>query len=243
MIRFLEKYDGEGLRDSHYSRLIRAHLAAYGTEFDFCRFFELTYRRRAGIICVFNGSMTADLCDGAKPSGIMRHELAEFIDFQQPYSVELPHEIALRQGFSGYSAIERKFYEIPSANGADGLISPEPRDVFSALELPADTYPTWLTDTLRRVNHGLSELIGYKSSVLTVRFKANGLAYITDLATPPDDRGKGYARELLGRASRSLNDRGYTVYLAARPDLFGFYRELGYHEVGTDKVYIRKESS
>ena len=242
MIKLLEQYDGGGLRDSHYSRLLRAHLAAYGTGFDFCRFYEMTYRRRAGIICVFNGAMTADFCDSAKPTSTMRRELAEFVDFQQPYSVELPHEIALRQGFAGYVGVERRFFEIPPAECSDGLIDPDPETAFAALGLPADTYPTWLTDTLRRVNHGFSELIGYKSSVLTVRFMFDGLAYITDLATPEEDRGKGYARELLGRASKSLRDRGFTAYLAARPKLFGFYRGLECPEIGEDRVYIQKES-
>ena len=241
MIRFLEQYNGEDLRESHYSRLLRAHLAAYGTDYDFCRFYEMTYRRRAGIICVFNGAMTADFCDGVKPTSSMRRELAEFVDFQQPYSVELPHEIALRQGFSGCISVERRFFEIPPKECSDGLIDPNPETVFSALGLPADSYPAWLTDTLRRVNRGCSELIGYGSSVLTVRFKSDGLAYITDLATPEDDRGKGYARELLGRASKSLWDRGFTAYLSAKPELFGFYRELGYPEIGEDKVYIQKE--
>ena len=242
MIRWLEHYDGGGLRDSHYSRLIRAHLAAYGTEFDFCRFYEISYRRRAGIICVFNGAMTADFSDGVTPSSSARRELAEFVDFQRPYSVELPHELVPRQGFSGYAGVERRFYEIPPSDTSDGLIEPAPEDVFAAIgDLPADSYPSWLTDTLRRVNRGHSELLGYRSSVLTVRFKADGLAYITDLATPPDDRGKGFARELLGRASRKLADGGRTAYLAARAELFGFYCKLGCPEVGADKVYIQKE--
>lgn len=244
MIKFLEHYDGADLRESHYSRLIRAHLASYGTEYDFCRFYEISYRRRVGIICVFNGAVTADFCDGATPNSSARRELAEFVDFQRPYSVELPHELVTRQGFSGCAGIERRFYEIPPFDTSDGLINPAPEDVFAALEdLPEDSYPTWLTDTLRRVNHGYSELFGYRSSVLTVRFKADGLAYITDLATPLSDRGKGYARELLGRASKKLADSGCTAYLAARPKLFEFYRKLGCLEVGVDKVYIQKENA
>ena len=242
MIKLLEAYDGGGLRDSHYSRLILAHLAAYGTEYDFCRFYEITYRRRAGIICIFNGAMTADFCDGAKPNQIMRHELAEFVDFQRPYSLEIPFELARKSGFSGYQSVERRFFEIPPSAISDGLTVPDPEAVFKTVALPADNYPAWLTDTLRRLNHGLSELIGYKTSVLTVRFKMNSLAYITDLATPPEDRGKGYARELLGRAAGRLANGGYTVYLAARPKLFGFYRTIGCREVGEDKLYIQKET-
>lgn len=242
MIKLLEEYDGGGLRDSHYSRIIRAHLEAYGTGFDFCRFYEISYRKRAGIICLFNGSMTAELCEGAKPGSIMKHEISELVDFQKPYSVELPHELAGR-GFSRYIGTERRFFEIPSADSADGLISPEPDEVFSALGLPKDSYPIWLTDTLRRVNHGYSELLGYRSSVLTVRFKSEGLAFITDLATPVADRGKGYARELLGISAKKLANGGYTAYLAAMPELWEFYRSLGCREVGADKVYISKENT
>ena len=49
------------------------------------------------------------------------------------------------------------------------------------------------------------------------------------------------ARELLGRASRLLLDAGYSAYLAAGPDSVGYYRSLGYPELGADTLLLAKE--
>lgn len=238
MIRLLDSFDGSGLRDSHYSRLIRSHLSAYGTEYDFCRFYELFERKRAGIICVFNSSVTADFCEGASLSRLMKREIAEFADFQRPYSLELPHELALKSGFSGYKPHVRGFYEICPGESADGLINPEPEVFFKTLGLSPERYPVWLTDTVRRVNHGLEELWGYESSVLAVRFREERLAYITDLATPEKDRGKGHATALLGKVAARLWESGITAYLTALEDMSGFYSRGIFKQVGQDTVYI-----
>lgn len=239
MIKLLEDFDGSGLRDSHYSGLIRAHLAAYGAQFEFCRFYEIKYRRRAGIICLLNGSATADFCEGAKLREAKR-ELAEFVDFAAPESVELPYELAPRQGFSGYNACGRTFFEVSPSESAEGIFAPEPEEVFKTAFSDSNAdYGLWLTDTMRRVNARQSALYGYKSSVLTVRFSDGGRAYITDVATPPEDRGKGYARTLLGGAARILIDSGMKAYLCAREDSAGFYRELGFTEIASDKIYIK----
>ena len=240
MIRLLEGFDGSGLGDTHYSRVIRSHLSAYGTGYDFCLFYEICSHSRIGIISVFNGAVTADLTEGSRAGGGIRREIREFVEFQRPYSVELPTELAPKTAFGGYSAVERKFYKVLPASDCKGLLVPEFEDAFRALELPNESFPLWLTDTAKRVNSGLSELIGLYSSVLTVRFMDSGLAYISDLATPSCDRGKGHARELLQKAAKRLYDGGMTAYLSAQPSLWGFYEKAGCQLVGEDIIYIAK---
>lgn len=242
MIRLIENFDGSGLEKSHYSRVILSHLAAYGTGYDFCLFYEIVERKRIGVISVFNGSVTADLTDGARPSPIIRREIREFVDFQSPYSVELPAGLVLKSGFPGYKSSERRFFEVIPGETSDGLSTPDFDYVFNAISLPGDSYPLWLTDTAKRVNSGLSELIRYESSVLTVRFKAPGLAFVTDLATPEEDRGKGYAKELLRRTACRLKSDGYITYLAAKPSLWEFYEKVGCKTVGGDFIYLKKEN-
>lgn len=237
MIKLLETYNGADLRDSHYSRVIRAHLAAYGTEYDFCRFYEIVSRKRIGVIAVFNSAVAVDHVHGAKVPREAKRELAEFIDFQQPLSVEMPNEFIPRQGFSGYVSYERTFFRVPPAESFVGITEPDPEAVFNTVFGEAGDYGLWLTDTVRRINSSQSRLYGYESSVLTVRFAIDGKAYITDVATPTDDRGKGYARALLGGVSKLLAGEGQTAYLAAFPHVAGFYRSLGYPEIVSDRVF------
>ena len=240
MIKLLEQLDGASLRASHYSGLIRAHLAVYGAGYDFCRFYEIKYRRRAGVVCLFNGSAGADFYEGAR-LGEAKHELSEFIDFASPESVELPRELAPAKGFSGFRAEERIFFGIPPADTAEGIFAPDPEAVFKTVYEGRDAdYGLWLTDTLKRVNSRRSALYGYKTSVLTVRFSDGGRAYITDVATPSADRGKGMARTLVRGAAKLLSDGGLKCYLCANEDSAGFYREIGCTEIGRDRIYLRK---
>lgn len=242
MIRLLEKYDGSDLRDSHYSRTIFSHLKCYGTDFDFCRFYEIVAKERVGVIALFNGAAVADVLAGERLTRSLKREIAEFVSFQLPESVELPEEMMLRQGFSGYTSCSRIFYWIPPADTSNGITLPVPDDVFKTVYTDGGDYGLWLTDTLRRVNKGYSRLYCFNSSVLTVRFAIGGRAYITDVATPLEDRGKGYARRLLGGVSKILADEGIKAYLAARADSDGYYRLLGYPGFAADKIFIRKGS-
>lgn len=241
MIRLLDEFDGSGLISSHCSAQILSHLSAYGVGFDFCRFYEIVYRRRVGVICVFNGSVSVGLSEGAKNLREAKRELSEFLDFSGPSFCELPPEFAPRQGFQGFEAVPRTFFEVLRADSSDGLFEPDPATVFKTVfsSEQAD-YGVWLTDTLRRVNLGISRLYGFESSVLTVRFILGGKAFISDVATPYEDRGKGFARELLGRVSKALADDGISAYLCADPEAAGFYRSLGYPEIGSDRAFRQR---
>ena len=241
MIRLLEQFDGSGLRRSHYSEAILSHLEAYGAGFDFCRFYEVAEKKRVAVISVFNGSMTADFTEGAKITRAVCREIAEFADFWQPYSIELPRELAQPRSFSGYTSRERVFFDVPPAESSDGIAAPDPETVFKTVYSDGGDYGLWLTDTLRRINMNLSRLYGYESAVLTVRFMRGGSAYITDVATPPEDRGRGYAERLLGGASRLLAEEGLSAYLAAPPESAGYYRKIGCPEFASDRIFIKKQ--
>lgn len=241
MIRLLDSFDPECLRDSHCSRVIRAHFEAYGTAYDFCRFYEIGYRKRIGVAAVFNGSVIVDLVGGGHASAEARREIAEFIDFQRPDGVEIAPELALKRGYSGYVREARTFFEIPAGESAEGIIEPDPEAVFRTVYGNDCDYGLWLTDTVRRKNLGKLRLYGFETSVLTVRFMLGGKAYITDVATPEKDRGKGYARALLGGAAKILADEGVSAYLASRESSAGYYRSLGYKEIGADTVFSAKK--
>lgn len=233
------------LRQSHYSRIILSHIQTYGTDYDFCELYELRQKgRRAAVFASFNGSLAADILEGASLSGVSLRETAEFVRFKSPYTVELPEGMTGKTGISGYQRSKRYFYEIPPWSSADG-INPDPdvETVFTTAFRGEDSsYGLWLTDTVRRKNKDLLRLYSYKSSVLTLKCRSGGMAYIADVATHEDDRGKGYARALLGGVAKIMADEGYTSYLTADDSTKGYYDSLGYKLIGTDNIYKIKDS-
>ncbi len=232
------------LRDSHYSRLILSHVRAYGTEFDFCEIFEIaTSKKRVGFIACFNSTMVADVIDNARVTNACLREIKAFVSFKSPAVIEICPELCTRLGFKNYAKHHRTFFEV--AKGSESLdLNPNPNYeyVFStAFDSSKESYGLWLTDTVRRVNRALSRVYSYKSSVLTVRCMSSGQAYISDVATPEEDRGKGYARELLKKTAFELDKDGYKAYLAATDETAGFYRSLCFAEKGNDNIFILKE--
>lgn len=233
------------LRQSHYSRIILSHIQTYGTEYDFCELYELRQKgKRAAVFVSFNGSLTADILEGASLGGVSLRETSEFVRFKSPYTVELPEDMTGKTGISGYQRSKRYFYEIPAWNSADGIeIDPDAETVYAtAFSGKESSYGLWLTDTVRRKNKDLLRLYSYKSSVLTVKCRSGGMAYIADVATSEADRGKGYARALLGGVAKLMADEGYTSYLAADDLTKGYYDSLGYKLIGTDNIYKIKDS-
>ncbi len=246
MIRLIENIDSIklGLRDSHYSRLILSHILTYGSQFDFCEIFEIaTSKKRIGFIVCFNSSMVADVVGGVRVTNACLRELKEFIAFKSPASIEICPELCTKLGFRHYAKHHRTFFEVPKGDDSLGLNpAPDYDRVFSTVfDSSKESYGLWLTDTVRRVNRSLSRVYSYESSVLTVRCMSKGQAYITDVATPESDRGKGYASKLMQKTAFELDKEGLKAYLAATDETAGFYRSLYFPETGNDYIYKLKE--
>lgn len=246
MIKRIENLDEFKLelRDSHYSRLILSHIKTYGTDFDFCEIFEISSaKKQVGVIACFNSSMVADIVEGARVTQSCKREIKEFILFKSPQTVELCPELCSKTGFWGYSKIKRTFFDI--VKGEDSLNLNLETDYDSAFSTVFDSskesFGLWLTDTVRRVNRNLSRLYSYESSVLTVRYFLKNYAYITDVATPEIDRGKGYGRLLLQKTAFVLENEGYKPYLTATDETAGYYRSLYFPETGQDYIYKLKD--
>lgn len=246
MIKLIEDAQNIKLsfRDSHYSRLILSHVETYGTQFDFCELFEIfTPRKRIGYIVCLNGAMVADILDGVKVPGACLREIKAFVAFKSPVSIEICSELCTKSGFKNYSKHNRTFFEVVKGEDSFDLdTAPKYDYVFStAFDSSKASYGLWLTDTARRVNRGLSWLYSYESSVLTVRCLSKGWAYISDVATPESDRGKGYARSLLRKVAFELDSKGARSYLSATDETAGYYRSLCFDEISNDIFYKLKE--
>lgn len=249
MIRRIDSFDNAKLllRDSHYSRIILSHILAYGTEFDFCEFYELLKgNKRVGIFASMNSSLTVDLLDDAHSSSGCIRETAEFIRFKYPMFVEMPEVLIPKRGLSEYRKEKRYFFSVPASEEAledKELLRELPYEsVFETAFSGQDAnYGLWLTDTVRRVNRGIVRIYGYKSSVLTVKCQSYGRAYLADIATPEKDRGKGYASTLIKLVSQELKKEGTDCYLASDESMKDFYLRLGCTELGEDYILKLKE--
>ena len=238
MIKLLTDLSEVSLRKSHYSMLLRSHMRAYGTEFNFCEFYELsTTKKKLALFCCFNGSMVGDIYQGVKITSACKREIAEFVAFKSPSGIELAKELCTRRGFAGYEKQKRAFFEVKAGDNADGLNqNPDLEAVFKTAFTDAD-YGLWLTDTVRRKNRGILRVYAYNSSVLTVKCRGKGYAYISDLATPEEDRGKGYAKALLEKVAHQLETEGYKCYLTALPEASEYYYHIGLKNLGNDIFY------
>lgn len=249
MIRRIDSFDNAKLllRDSHYSRIILSHILAYGTEYDFCEFYELLKgNKRVGILASMNSSLTIDLLDDAHSSSGCIRETAEFIRFKYPLYVEMPEGLIPRRGLNEYRKEKRYFFSVPAEDdNTDGakLLQELPYEtVFETVFAGQDVnYGLWLTDTVRRVNRGIVRIYGYRSSVLTVKCQSYGRAFLADIATPEKDREKGYASTLIRLVSHELKREGLECYLTSDETMRDFYLHLGCTELGEDYILKLKE--
>lgn len=242
----------DGLKHNHYSRRIRSHYQAYGTSYDFARFFEVYDNGSfCGMISVFNSSMMIDSAENSELSSEIIDEIADFILMNKPASVELEEKYSsavLSRVGSEYSSDTRTEFEFVPRNALPELDVdelPKLDDVFRILKesFPslAESYELWLTDTSHRIRRGLSQsfLLGDYSTA-TIQYIIDGIALIGHVATIPEERGKFHARTLLYWIGEKLTGDGFTVKLFARPHRVSYYEEIGFKEIGTDNVLERK---
>ena len=240
MIKLLTDLSEVSLRNSHYSMLLKSHIRAYGTEYSFCEFYELsTKKKKLALFCCFNGSMVGDIYEGVEIPSSCKREISEFVAFKSPCGIELASELCTRRGFEGYEKQKRDFFEVKAGDNADGLNpTPDLEAVFKTAFTDAD-YGLWLTDTVRRKNRDILRVYSYNSSVLTLKIGENGHAYICDLATPESDRGKGYARSLLEKVAYQMKSEGCKCYLTALPKASEYYKHIGLNLLGDDVFYYK----
>ena len=244
----------DSLEADHYARRIKSHFQAYGTKYDFARFFEITDDEGSplGMIVIFNASMIVSSVRGKALDEARICELAQFILMNAPLVVELSviYSDALRPLLEAeYTTDIRTQFEFSSRNALPQLdVNELPKldDVFKVLasSFPsiAENYELWITDTSHRVRRGLSQsfLLGDYSTA-TIQYIVDKVALIGHVATVPERRGEFHARKLLYWIGERLTLDGFTVRLFARPHRVSYYEEIGFKELETDIVFERKE--
>lgn len=243
-----------GLKLNNYTRRIKSHFAAYGTGYDFLRFFAAEDNgEKVGIISLFNSSMMISTFKDKKFSDKLLSELAGFICMNKPAAVEFEVEYSKKLAqltFDEYKGDKRTEFSFAAKNDLPPLDVdelPKLDDVFKILAtcFPSikNSYELWLTDTSHRVRRGLSQsfLLGDYTTA-TIQYIIDGVALVGHVGTIPEERGKFHARQLLYWIGEKLTQDGFQVRLFARPHRVSYYEEIGFKACGIDLVLERKDN-
>lgn len=214
---------------------IRALLAAYGTNYDFCRF----YVSENAILCETDGSFV--ICEVGEIGDIS--ELVDFLNFNGFSEIFCSEAV----GNGLYDCLEcdihvvnqMRFCGIP-ASCSEVETEPPLDEVFGILKTSfAIDYESWYVDMSHRIRHKVAGVRRLGGSVLTVQHDINGEALLSQIATRPEDRGQGSASRLILAVCAELCDSD--VYVICEDALSAFYQRIGF-EKAADKFIVTPKS-
>lgn len=254
MIRQLEKIDVlllEKLNKDHYSRRVKSNFEAYGTKYDFCRFFELSHDKTECLISIFNSTMVVSNVTDINFSFELQQDLLTLINMTKPQTIEMNVELAnlLKPTLCEYTPCDRTEFDFVTKNHLPDMIvndCPKLDDVFAVLKTSfpavAKSYDLWLTDTSHKVRRGLSQCFMLENyTTATIQYICDNTVLVGQVATLPEERGRFHARKLLYWLGEKLCKEGYTVRLFARSNRVSYYEEIGFKAISKDIVFELKE--
>ena len=217
-----------------------SNLEAYGTDYDFCRFY---ISDSDSVLLFMNDTL---LISG---DGFEKDELTGFAGIHTPFRIEGNQKaIGMLSDLSGYRSLHRTLFKlVPDSNiqidENDIERSPKLDDVYGIL---SEGFPNlidfslWLADTSHRVRHNISQVFVYrKSTTASVVYDIDNTVLIGQVATKISARGSGYARKFLKWIAQYLSQQGKTAFLNALDTRESFYREIGFEPYESEYVLER----
>ncbi len=212
---------------------IRALYKAYGSGYDFCRF----YRQEGSFISVLDGSCV--LCtDGSTDL----EELADFFCMTGYTDVFCPCSVGER--LAGVLSAQSCAVNLMRFGGSLNCVaefdsSPSLDLVYSIISEGFDiAFEPWYLDMSHRVRHGVTQCcVSGDSAALVVQHNIHGEAMISQVACRKNARGKGIATELVAAVSAWLSPS--EVYVICEDKLLPFYERCGFIPVGKNTVICR----
>ena len=193
-----------------------SYLEAYGTDYDFCRFYV---NESGSVLLIINSTL---LISGAI---LKKEELCGFAPMHQPFRIE-GNQNALNMLFESTAITVCTEHgsglpEIKNIDVDENDIEFDPPldEVYEILSEGFPNlleYPLWLTDTSHRVRHGISHVFVYKNSTTaSIVYDIDGTVLVGQVATRLSARGSGYARKFLKWLACYLEKQNKTAYLNA----------------------------
>ncbi|MDD5947390.1 MAG: GNAT family N-acetyltransferase [Oscillospiraceae bacterium] len=243
----------EWLAVCHYGRKMLTCLAAYGTNYDFCRFFELESGGKHAWMMLQNSTLIISAVDDFFHDRAAHEELHYFVQMHRPFRVEGCQNLVSRILPAGYMPLRRSVFRLVpgqlSAQFDPGLVNDNPRldDVYDIL---TEGFPNltehglWLTDTSHMVRRGLRRCYTYDNiTAATAVYDYCNRVLIGQVATRAAYRGQGYARDLLRYLAAEMEQQGKVAILYALDLRAGFYQEIGFTLLQTEQVLERLENA
>lgn len=214
---------------------IRALLLAYGTKYDFCRF----YISENAALCEMDGSFA--ICETLTPYHSAVDELAGFLGlggYKDIFcSAELGEQLSAR--LSGtFRRVRLMRFCGTSSECADVEKEPPLEKVYRVLSTAfAVEHDAWYADMSHRIRHGVARARLLDGSALIIQHEINGEALLSQIATVPEKRGRGNAARLIRSVCAELSES--EVYVVCEEELISFYRNAGF-EPSREKFIITK---
>ena len=243
MIRHIEDaslIDKNKLIKTCCGRRILSYLRAYGTGYDFCRFF---INDSGSVMLLINSTL---LISGEEFNS---EELVHFAYMNKPFRIEGSDlAIELLTGIDGYKKLHRTIFKLKSDNTnvideQDINFAPKLDDVYEILTEGFPNlldYQLWLADTSHRVRHGLSRVFTFKeATTASITYDIDGFVLVSQVATKISARGSGFARIFLKWLADYIEKQNKTAFLYALDTRESFYREIGF-EVYNDEYVLER---
>lgn len=234
------------ISEDHYGGKISAYLKAYGTEYDFCRFYTISSEASQFSAMLFNANMV--LC-GEIGDSEGREELEILLSFAAPLTVEAPFEISC-EGYSREKVLVMSCKEAHPSPYNDMFITSDNCDfsLYSVRNIIAESFDIsadmWYTDMSHRIRRGISYCaaldIGGVKAAGAVDFTYGRNAYLSDICVLPDCRGQGFGRKIVEYLSQYAIGKGLCPIVRTRESNVDFYRKCGFEIVWSEGIYTKK---
>lgn len=224
------------LTKTYYGRKILAAYNAYGTGYDFCRFYSCENPDESfGTVHIYNSSMVID-------GSVDTDDIAMLIKMTKPANIEISGGTLLKQ--DGYKKRHRTLFRaVPNKTDidfADITINGNAEECYKILAESFEnmgSFEDWYVDISHRIRHGVSMLYYCGETTVTRNFDIDGFVFVSHIATAESARGKGGARRLLYCLADKFSKEEKSMHLFALDHRKTFYEAIGFEPVAEDILY------
>lgn len=218
-----------------YSEMLRSLYRAYGTKYDFCRFYV---QDGGAVLSYYYGSGVLSCPDDL--TAVKARELSEFLQCGIMKKVLMPFETAQSLGVET-NASELFLMCFDNDIKITDIINKDAVSTQNSLgeiyEIVSDGFDidrdTWYTDTSHILRRGIAEAYILDGSCAALKmFSSDGISYLSYISTRKSARGKGLAKKLIRFICKTETEKGNSVYLFCKKELKGFYESLGFVQTG-----------
>lgn len=209
---------------------------AYGSGYDFCRFYACNNSDGStGTVHIYNSSMVID-------GSVDADDISMLIKMTKPANIEISGGMLLQQ--DGYTMRHRTLFKaVPDktdVNFDNVTVNSRMEECYKILAEGFEnmgSFEDWYVDISHRIRHGVSELYCYGDTTVTKNFDIDGFVFVSHIATAEAARGKSGARRLLYCLADKFEKEGKGVHLFALDHRKTFYEAIGFEPVAEDILY------